>query len=61
MMFEIEEADEGAANKGQALANLAEQVRQCETQGVIAMYERAAWRAGATVGETERVIRTGKV
>lgn len=51
------EADESATSKEVALANLLDQVLKNETMGVIDMYERAAWNAGANVGETESVIR----
>lgn len=54
--FDVSEADEAATSKVRALANLRAQVERSETQGVIAMYERAAWRAGATVAETDVVL-----
>jgi len=50
------EADESAISKAVALSNLRDQVRKLETSGVIDMYERAAWSAGASVAETEAVI-----
>lgn len=56
-MNEITEADEAATSKGVALYNLRAQILHGETEGVIAMYERAAWRAGASVAETEQTIR----
>lgn len=55
----ITEADEAATSKQTALENLEAQVNRRETQGIIAMYERAAWGCGASVRETEDVI-TGK-
>jgi hypothetical protein len=51
------EADEAVTSKNVALANLRDQVAKGETQGVIDMYERAAWNAGATVSETESIFR----
>lgn len=57
--FETSEADESATDRATALANLREQVIKRETQGVIAMYERAAWNAGATIEETNRAMKEG--
>jgi hypothetical protein len=54
---EISEADEVAFTKKTALENLQDQVIKNESEGIVAMYERAAWRAGATVRETETTIR----
>lgn len=51
------EADESAASKQTALDNLAEQVRKDESRGIIDMYERGAWNAGASVAETEAILR----
>jgi hypothetical protein len=56
-IYEVTEADEAATSKDVALANLREQVAKQETQGVIAMYERAAWNAGASTRETGAVYR----
>lgn len=56
----IEEADEACYGKQSALTNLALIVQQGETMGVIDMYERAAWRNGASVAETEFTIRTAR-
>lgn len=56
-MFDVTEADETAVDKETALYNLWAQVAMKETEGVIAMYERAAWGAGATVRETEEILR----
>jgi hypothetical protein len=53
----ITEADEAATDKRTALDNLGDQIAKGETAGVIAMYERAAWGAGASVAETEAVFR----
>ena len=53
----ISEADEASTSRERALENLRDQVAKGETHGVIAMYERAAWNAGATVRETEAVQR----
>ena len=58
---DVSEADEAATSKRVALDNLREQVRKGETLGVVAMYERAAWAAGATVAETERVLITARI
>lgn len=52
----ITEADEAAHDKVSALRNLRAQVLAGEGQGVVSMYERAAWNEGATVAETEAVI-----
>jgi len=60
IFIEITEADEAATSKDVALANLREQVAKGETQGVIDMYERAAWYAGATVSDTEDIIVSPK-
>jgi hypothetical protein len=53
----ITEADEAATDKEIALRNLEDQIWNGETQGIIAMYERAAWSAGATVAETEAIFK----
>jgi hypothetical protein len=53
----ISEADEAATSKETAFANLRDQIAKGETDGVIAMYERAAWGAGATVAETEALLK----
>lgn len=53
------EADEAATSKQVALDNLRSMIAQKETQGVIAMYERAAWNAGASVRETEAIFKGG--
>jgi len=58
-LFTVSEADEAATSKEVALANLRAMVSQKETQGIIAMYERAAWNAGATVRETEAIFKGG--
>jgi hypothetical protein len=55
------EADDGWPNKPTALAALRAQIAKRETAGVIDMYERAAWRAGASVAETEAILRTSGV
>lgn len=55
-MDDITEADEAASDKNQALDNLRSQVNKGETMGIVAMYERSAWHAGATVAETEAII-----
>lgn len=60
MMNDITEADEAASDKETALRNLEAQVTQNETPAIIDMYERAAWKAGATVDETEAVIRRSR-
>jgi hypothetical protein len=52
----VTEADEAARDKHEALQNLREQVLKSEAEGVVAMYERAAWNEGATADETEQVI-----
>lgn len=54
----ITEADEGATSVERALSNLRDQVDRRETVGILAMYERAAWAAGATVRETEAILRS---
>jgi hypothetical protein len=55
------EADEAArGEKSRALANLAWQVRYDETMGVIAMYERAALKLGATLEETKGIMRANR-
>lgn len=56
MIDEVSEADEAATSSAVALDNLREQVRKGESQGVVAMYERAAWRQGVMHAETDRVI-----
>jgi hypothetical protein len=56
-LFDVTEADEAATSKRVALDNLRAQLAKRETMGVVDMYERAAWGAGATVAETEAVIR----
>ena len=56
-MFEISEADEAATSKAAALDNLRSQVDRKETPAIVDMYERAAWDAGATVQETEEILR----
>ena len=53
---DLTEADEAATSKEVALANLRDQIAKDETHGVIAMYERAAWGAGASVKETEAIL-----
>lgn len=53
------EADEAAADRETALANLQEQIAKGETIGVLCMYETAAWRAGASVEQTEALFREG--
>lgn len=60
MIFEITEADEVATMKDRALSNLRAQVMACESHGVIDMYERAAWGAGATVAETEAILNEAR-
>jgi len=60
-LCDVSEADEAATSKHVALENLREQVRKGETIGVVAMYERAAWAAGATVAETEEVLITARI
>jgi len=52
-MFDFNEADE-AAQKGNPLDNLAYQVAVGETQGVIDMYERAAWRCGCSLEDIDK-------
>lgn len=59
-IFDITEADEAADSKERALENLRDQVAKRETVGVIAMYERAAWGAGASVQETEAILRVSR-
>ena len=56
-MYEITEADEAATSKDVALANLRDQIAKGETAGIVDMYERAAWNAGATVSETEDIFQ----
>lgn len=56
-LFDFSEADEAATDKRAALDNLRSQLAKGETEGVIAMYERAAWGVGATKSETEAVFR----
>lgn len=56
----VSEADEAATDKATALANLREQVAKGESMGVVAMYERAAWHAGASVVETEAAMKAGR-
>jgi hypothetical protein len=51
------EEDEAATSKDVALRNLQDQLWKRESEGVIAMYERAAWKAGATTAETEALFR----
>ena len=58
-LFDVTEADEAATTKQVALDNLRSMIAQKETQGVIAMYERAAWNAGASVRETEAIFKGG--
>jgi hypothetical protein len=57
---DITEADESATGKAEALRALAEVARRffggAETLGVVASYERAALRAGATPDEADAVI-----
>jgi hypothetical protein len=54
---EITEADEAATSKATALENLRAQVASDESMGIVDMYERAAWGAGASVAETDAVLR----
>lgn len=56
-IFDITEADESATSKGAALRALEAQFNRRESEEIIAMYERAAWGAGATVAETEELFR----
>ena len=57
----ISEADEASRNNKEiALANLREQVIGRESMGIIDMYERAAWNCGATVAETDAILREGR-
>lgn len=58
-VYEVTEGDEAAADKETALANLREQAAKGETQGVVGMYELAAWKVGATPQETEQAIKAG--
>jgi hypothetical protein len=59
--MDFTEADEAAGgSKTRALARLGEQVRAGETMGVIAMYERAALNLGASLTETEDVMRQAR-
>ena len=58
--YDVSEADEAASDKATALYNLTAQVVKGESMGVIDMYERAAWGAGATVAETESAIKKGR-
>ncbi len=60
MVYDITEADEAATDKETALRNLESQVIKGETPAIIDMYERACWNVGATVGETEAVIRRAR-
>lgn len=61
MDFEhITEAHETSFGKQSALTHLRYQVLQGESMGVIAMYERAALDAGATLSETEFTITTAR-
>lgn len=57
-IYDVEEADEASYCKQSALSNLRYQVLQKESMGIVDMYERAAWNAGATVTETELTITT---
>jgi hypothetical protein len=59
-VYDVSEADEAATTKERALSNLRAQVMQAEAMGVIDMYERAAWRAGATVSETEATVNDAR-
>jgi hypothetical protein len=52
----MSEADECASDVETALANLRRGVQSRETMGVLAMYERAALRAGATALETDAIL-----
>ena len=54
---DISEASESSPSKATALANIREQVERGETMGVVAMYERAAYQAGATVAEVCEATR----
>ena len=55
--MEISEADEGFPSKEQALRALESLLGTDTSEGILAMYERAAWNAGATVVETEALYR----
>jgi len=59
-VYDVSEADEAATDKSTALRNLESQVIRGETPAIIDMYERAAWGTGATVKETEEVIRQAR-
>ena len=60
-MMTCTEADEAChGSRERALSNLAYQVEQGETMGIIGMYEQAAWRAGASVRDTESTIRSAR-
>ena len=55
---ETDEASHGSRER--ALSNLAYQVEQGETMGIIGMYEEAAWRAGASIHDTDSTIRSAR-
>ena len=59
--YERTEADESNYGKHSALTNLFLIVCSGESMGVIAMYERAALKQGATLDETELTIRTARL
>jgi hypothetical protein len=55
------EADEAChGDRERAIRNLAYQVEQDETMGIIGLYEEAARRAGANVQEIESTIRSAR-
>ena len=57
---DVTEADEASATTTGALARLGAIVRAGETFGVIAMYEEAALRLGATWTEIDAVTRQAR-
>jgi hypothetical protein len=54
------EEDEAATSKTVALDNLREQIVKGKSLGVIDMYERAAWSAGASVKEMEACLNAAR-
>lgn len=55
--LDVTEADEAATTKERALENLRYQVTNGETMGVIAMYEQAAYNAGASYADIQTIIK----
>lgn len=59
--YDVTEADEATrGDKARALANVAAQWAEDETQGVRDMYELAALKLGASVGEVMESQARGK-